>query len=814
MTMVTSPHTTTTTTSSSSGSTRASGGGVCVAVASMEEARSSQHCQHIRCKQWRIHRCGRPERTQTPRRAGITTLPVITVIILFVCVAQQHHVVRAEPRVDGAGAAQPQNAGVPSRASSSKNRAIGYLDELEFQTQCTNKHLGMHLFQFSRDSLKRTRQFASAPGDEISTGAFLGRDLTFPASLTDLPVSFDIVSSGHAASHYSGIVYGHMHDTAGEEHAVLQVNSHPGNDDFRIAFSNKVYHRSTPYQQLYAVGITLHGNADTTNEVLTAYSPAGEVLVQLTSLPPAHSHGDTFLGVVSNVPIGAITFDENGQDDDPVSIKQVYIGVREANLLDDLHPAHRRVFWIAFNIFIVMMLAVDMLLGRSRSVVLFDALVWSAIWIALALLFSGFVFISRGRGPALVWLTSYLLEKFLSVDNLFVFLTIFAAFRTPSQYQHKVLSWGIAGAIVLRAVFIFTGVLLVEKFSWLLALFGVFLVYTGVRAIAETCSQDEEESMFGFDAGSSDHLPAAALKNNLALSIVGSVIPVSRRYDPKGRFFVREDGGDDASMTLPVSTRAASRFRAHWIAAKNCLSAPFRVCVRVCGLSGFKATPLFAVLVIVETTDMVFAADSIPAVLSITQDPFVAYTSNIFAVLGLRALYFALAAAMTKFRYLGPGLGIILLFIGAKLLLVMVDVHVSVEATLLVVLGTLAAAILLSLARPGHSSDSQGPSSSGKSSKSSSGGGSDAHHHHYLHGSTDKAAGRAPRGMSSTSTSTSTSPGGGLPGLAMGGNDVMLASPLSPPGSAGHAAWPHASLQPAAPAAAQPDTTTVTMFSQ
>lgn len=217
-----------------------------------------------------------------------------------------------------------------------------------------------------------------------------------------------------------------------------------------------------------------------------------------------------------------------------------------------------------------------------------------------------------------------------------------------------------------------------------------------------TLTQLSPPPALSFDDGDGMVLPTSSgepmldtdkLSKNMTLRIIGSVIPLTRAYDPDGRFFVRD------GEPLPLPPPATHGVWGMWHLVQGALSMPVRALGRVLGLADMRATPLLAVLVIVETTDMVFAADSIPAVLSITQDPFIAYTSNIFAVLGLRALYFALAAAMTEFIYLAPALGIILVFIGAKLLLVMVDVHVSVEATLLLVLSVLGVAIVLSMAK-------------------------------------------------------------------------------------------------------------------
>lgn len=265
-------------------------------------------------------------------------------------------------------------------------------------------------------------------------------------------------------------------------------------------------------------------------------------------------------------------------------------------------------WWIGFHIFIFMMLALD--LGvfhrKSHTVTVREALTWSAVWIALALLFNAGVFYTRGYDSALEFLAGYLLEESLSVDNLFVFLLLFSYFKVPADYQHKVLFWGIIGALIMRALFIGVGAVLIAKFHYILYLFGIFLVITGVR--------------MAFDKG--DEVNP---ENNILVKAFRRFFPVTDKYDGSN-FFTVENG------------------------------------VR-------KATLLFIVLLIVEATDILFAADSIPAVFAVTQDPFIVYTSNIFAILGLRSLYFALAGIMNLFHYLKFGLSIILSFIGIKMLI-------------------------------------------------------------------------------------------------------------------------------------------------
>jgi tellurite resistance protein TerC len=243
---------------------------------------------------------------------------------------------------------------------------------------------------------------------------------------------------------------------------------------------------------------------------------------------------------------------------------------------------------------------------KSHTVTMREALTWSAVWISLALIFNVGVWYTRGHDAALEFLAGYLLEESLSVDNLFVFLLVFSYFKVPADYQHKVLFWGIIGALVMRALFIGVGAVLIAQFHYILYLFGVFLVITGVR--------------MAFDKG--DEVNP---EDNILVKLFRRFFPVSDKYHGSN-FFVIEDG------------------------------------VR-------KATLLFIVLLIVEATDILFAVDSIPAVFAVTQDPFIVYTSNIFAILGLRSLYFALAGIMNLFHYLKFGLSIILTFIGVKMLI-------------------------------------------------------------------------------------------------------------------------------------------------
>ncbi|MDJ0365169.1 TerC family protein [Hymenobacter sp. H14-R3] len=266
-------------------------------------------------------------------------------------------------------------------------------------------------------------------------------------------------------------------------------------------------------------------------------------------------------------------------------------------------------FWILFNLFVIGLLLLDLLVfnRRAHAVKIGEALGWSAFWIALSLSFNLLVYRTMGHEAGLQWLTGYLIEKALSVDNLFVFLLIFTYFKVPAEYQHRILFWGVLGALVLRGLFIVLGAALLAKFHFLLYILGAFLVYTGVRMAL---------------SGGGD--PEVDPDNNPVVRFLRRYLPITKQLDG-GKFFTRRDG------------------------------------VRV-------ATPLLVVLVMVETTDVVFAADSIPAILAISRDTFIVYTSNVFALLGLRALYFALASLISLFHYLSYGLAFILVFIGGKLL--------------------------------------------------------------------------------------------------------------------------------------------------
>jgi TerC family integral membrane protein len=294
-------------------------------------------------------------------------------------------------------------------------------------------------------------------------------------------------------------------------------------------------------------------------------------------------------------------------------------------------------FWILFNVFVAIMLALD--LGvfhrRAHTVKFKEALSWSLMWIALAGAFAVLVYFWHGHTPMLEFVTGYVIELSLSVDNLFVFLVIFRYFKVSGPNQHKVLFWGILGALIMRAIFILAGVGLITRFHWIIYVFGALLIYSGVKLIRQEGSS--------VDPG----------KNPL-LKTFRRLVPVTHDY-VDGKFFVRRPG--------------------------------------------LYATPLFVVLLVVETTDILFAVDSIPAILAITLNAFIVYTSNVFAILGLRSMYFALAGMMDLFQYLHYGLSCVLIFVGSKMLLS----HYYTMPTwvaLVVVAGVLGTSVLASVLAP------------------------------------------------------------------------------------------------------------------
>ncbi len=272
---------------------------------------------------------------------------------------------------------------------------------------------------------------------------------------------------------------------------------------------------------------------------------------------------------------------------------------------------------------------------RAHTVKFREALAWSVVWIALAVIFAVVVFFWHGRTPALEFVTGYVIELSLSVDNLFVFLLIFRFFQVPAVHQHKVLFWGILGALIMRAVFIAAGVGLIQRFHWIVYVFGAFLVYSGIKLFFQEEAEIHPEK-------------------NPVLRLFRRFVPVTRDYEGD-KFFVRRPG--------------------------------------------LYATPLFVVLLVVETTDLLFAVDSIPAILAITRDAFIVYTSNVFAIMGLRSMYFALAGMMEMFRYLHYGLSLVLVFVGAKMLLSHY-LEIPTPVALAAVAGVLAISVIASVANP------------------------------------------------------------------------------------------------------------------
>lgn len=294
-------------------------------------------------------------------------------------------------------------------------------------------------------------------------------------------------------------------------------------------------------------------------------------------------------------------------------------------------------FWILFNVFVVAMLVLDLgLLNRPGHHIGYrEALLWSGVWIALAVVFAILVLFWRGHVPALQFVTGYVIELSLSVDNLFVFLMIFRYFRVPDEQQHRVLFWGILGALIMRGFFILAGVSLIRRFAWITYLFGAFLVYSGFKLMRQGETEIHPEK-------------------NPVLRLFRKAFPVTKDY-VDGKFFVRRPG--------------------------------------------LYATPLFIVLLVIETTDVLFAVDSIPAVLAITLNAFIVYTSNVFAILGLRSMYFALAGMMEVFDYLHYGLSVVLMFIGVKMLTAHY-LEIPTVWALAIVLLVLATSVVASVLRP------------------------------------------------------------------------------------------------------------------
>ncbi|KAB8144104.1 TerC family protein [Chloroflexia bacterium SDU3-3] len=303
--------------------------------------------------------------------------------------------------------------------------------------------------------------------------------------------------------------------------------------------------------------------------------------------------------------------------------------------------------WVGFIAFVLAMLAID--LGvfnrKAHAPSMREAGMWTVVWVTLAAIFAGVIFLWEGHDAGMQFVTGYLIEYSLSVDNIFVFVLLFGAFRVPPAYQHRVLFWGILGALIMRGAMIILGAALLERFEWIIYVFGAFLVYSGLKLIFQG---DEEEEVHP--------------EGNLLVRIVRRFLPVAQDYHGE-RFLVRQGGK-------------------------------------------LMITPLLIVLLIVESTDLIFAVDSIPAIFAVTRDPFLVFTSNVFAILGLRSLYFLLANVVGKFYYLRHALSVILTFVGIKMLWPEITVlltgeahHISIGLSLSVILGALALAVLASFIR-------------------------------------------------------------------------------------------------------------------
>ena len=306
-----------------------------------------------------------------------------------------------------------------------------------------------------------------------------------------------------------------------------------------------------------------------------------------------------------------------------------------SEILSGYSMKNQILLWVVFNVFVLVILALDLgVFHRKAHVIkIKEALIWSAAWITLALLFNLGVYFWRGPETALEFLTGYLIEKSLSVDNIFVFLLIFSYFGVPLLYQHKVLFWGILGALIMRAAFIAAGITLIEKFHWVIYIFGAFLILIGMKMALQKERKVRPD-------------------RNPVLRLFRRWVPVTEDY-AEGRFVVKRTGS-------------------------------------------YLATPLFIALIVVETTDIIFAIDSIPAILAITLDPFIVYTSNVFAILGLRALYFALAGIMELFHHLHYGLSAVLVFVGMKMLLA--DIYkIPIAIALTMVAGILLISVVASI---------------------------------------------------------------------------------------------------------------------
>jgi len=294
--------------------------------------------------------------------------------------------------------------------------------------------------------------------------------------------------------------------------------------------------------------------------------------------------------------------------------------------------------WIGFIVFVLMMLALDLYVFNKKphEIKIREALIWSAVWIGLALLFNYGIYIWMGKEKAMEFLTAYVVEKSLSVDNLFVFIMIFGFFNVKLEFQHKILFWGILGALILRAIFIVAGIALIHYFHWIIYVFGVFLIFTGIKIPFQKDKKIEPDK-------------------NILVRLFKKFMPVSGDTE-KGKLFLR------------------ANYKTY-------------------------STPLFIALIMIEFSDLIFAVDSIPAVLAISNDTFIVYTSNVFAILGLRSLYFALAGMVTYFRFLKFGLSAILIFVGVKMCISGFFV-IPTLASLSVILGVLLVSILASVFIP------------------------------------------------------------------------------------------------------------------
>lgn len=295
--------------------------------------------------------------------------------------------------------------------------------------------------------------------------------------------------------------------------------------------------------------------------------------------------------------------------------------------------------WIGFNLFVLAMLALDLgVFHKKCHVVTFkESMTWTVVWIGLAMVFNLWIWNHFGPQKGLEFFTGYIIEKSLSVDNVFVFALLFSYFKVPALYQHKVLFWGVLGALVMRAGMIVLGAALLTKFAWIIYVFGAFLILTGLKMIFK-----KEEEIHP--------------ENNPVVRWFKRLMPVTPDYRGD-RFFVRDNGV-------------------------------------------LMATPLFVVLILVEISDLIFAVDSIPAIFAVTHDPFIVYTSNVFAILGLRSLYFALAGVMDKFHYLKVGLGVVLTFVGVKMLLGHTPWKIDTSLSLGVIIGVLALSVIGSIVWP------------------------------------------------------------------------------------------------------------------